>query len=409
MKSGYKLVDCLDGTFLLNEGNYIDQKIIINGSYEKEQLEKFCALIQQQNINQFIDIGANIGLYVVKVGGVQTINTIHAFESVLVNRSQLHANVLLNNLTDKVKIWPYALSKNSRTSKFLKNKGDSTGISRIKSGDEDVIFLERFEEIEIQTQKLDDLISLEETRIAIKIDVEGHELDVLSGMAELLAKNTCILQIESFVDKREQVRDILANYGYQMIHNIGSDYYYSNFPEHSNKSIDFEENIKCYVINLDRSTDRRKYINRIFGEKGLVFERVTATDGALLSDKEFDRLTSKRNWPYELTRNEVGCFLSHRECLRRIAENDDPWGAIFEDDIILSQNICPLLKDVSWIPEGTDIVKLDTAEIICIVGRTRPIIHHNQLPSPISTRSRCRMSPRSTPTRQGCNRPSSAG
>jgi len=140
--------------------------------------------------------------------------------------------------------------------------------------------------------------------------------------------------------------------------------------------------IKCYVINLDRSVDRLEHISQVFSNQDLSFERVKAIDGTVLSNIEFNLLTSKRNWPHELTRNEVGCFLSHRECLRRIIENNASWGAIFEDDIILSHDICPLLKDVSWIPEGTDIVKLDTAEIICTVGRTRPIIHHNYLPSP---------------------------
>gem|GEM_PF-353184 len=362
-----------DGSFLLNYDNYIDRSIILNGCYEREQLDKFCTLIRQQGISQFIDIGANIGLYVVKVGGIENINTIHAFEPVSANRNQLHANVLLNNLNDKVKIFPYALSKNSGTVRFLKNKGDSTGISRVKIGNEDSKFLERFEEIEVKTKRLDELIYFDKTKIAIKIDVEGHELDVLSGMTGLLSKNNCILQVESFVDKRKKVRDMLADYGYRMIYSIGSDYYYSNFPDHSNNVIDFKKSINCYVINLDRSINRLQYISHIFHGLDLDFERISAIDGKLLSEEELNHLTEKSTWQPKLTASEVGYFLSHRECLRRIAEGNEPWGAIFEDDVVLSPKIRPLLQSTDWMPDGADIIKLDTHKTICTLGRRKLI------------------------------------
>jgi len=131
--------------------------------------------------------------------------------------------------------------------------------------------------------------------------------------------------------------------------------------------------IKCHVINLDRSPDRLRHVARIFSELGLGFERVAAVDGGSLSDEEYQHLTSRLRWPRELSRNEVGCFLSHRQCLRLIAEGDAPWGAVFEDDIEISPHIRCLLKDASWIPEGVDIVKLDTTNKRCTAGRPRLI------------------------------------
>jgi len=125
--------------------------------------------------------------------------------------------------------------------------------------------------------------------------------------------------------------------------------------------------IKCYVINLDRSKDRLTHMNRVFNQQGLTFERVRAVRGEDLSEEKFNHLTSKHHWLYPLTPNEVGCFLSHRECLRQIAAGSEPWGAIFEDDITLSPNIHLFLRHVDWIPEGTDIVKLDTGKINCAV------------------------------------------
>jgi len=125
--------------------------------------------------------------------------------------------------------------------------------------------------------------------------------------------------------------------------------------------------IKCYVINLDRSKGRLVRMNSVFNEQGLIFERVKAVDGADINDEKMNHLTSKKRWLYKLTTHEVGCFLSHRECLRQIAAGSEPWGAIFEDDIILSSNTYVFLKNIHWIPEGADIVKLDTGKINCAV------------------------------------------
>jgi len=142
--------------------------------------------------------------------------------------------------------------------------------------------------------------------------------------------------------------------------------------------------IKCYVINLDRSKDRLEHITRVFDEQRLSFERVPAVDGAILSDEEFKQHSDKFILSRKLVKSELGCFLSHRECWRRIVENDSPWVAVFEDDILFSSNISILLQDVSWIPKDTDIVKLDTyqdnKERKYTIGPTHYISTKNKLP-----------------------------
>ena len=127
--------------------------------------------------------------------------------------------------------------------------------------------------------------------------------------------------------------------------------------------------MKRYVINLDRSEERLIHIKSIFTKQGLDFTRVKAVDGHSLSEEQFDKLTRIRKWPKKLTRAEVGCFLSHLECWRLIAEGDDPYGAVFEDDIKLSTHAHQFLKNADWVPEGCDIVKLDTAQIVCVLKK----------------------------------------
>lgn len=125
--------------------------------------------------------------------------------------------------------------------------------------------------------------------------------------------------------------------------------------------------MKRYIINLDRSKDRLTYIKSVFTKVGLSYTRVSAVEGRALPQDEYEQLTRVCNWTQRLTKAEVGCFLSHRECWRLIGEGDDPYGAVFEDDIKFSPHANLFMKTWDWIPDGCDIVKLDTAQINCVL------------------------------------------
>jgi len=129
--------------------------------------------------------------------------------------------------------------------------------------------------------------------------------------------------------------------------------------------------MKRYLINLDRSTGRLAQVSLMFQNCGLEFERIPAVDGQTLTEAACQQLTAGSAYRRQLARAEIGCFLSHRHCLRLIAEGDAPWGAVFEDDIVLSPNAGLFLRDADWIPAGTDMIKLDTANTACLVGQSR--------------------------------------
>ncbi len=119
-----------------------------------------------------------------------------------------------------------------------------------------------------------------------------------------------------------------------------------------------------FVINLDRSVDRLSFMTQQLDELGVSFSRISAVDGKMLSSEERRSLEpsvfslSRAAFPRSLSAAEVGCFLSHRKCWEAIANSDEDWGLIMEDDIILSPSATPFLKDPSWIPDGVDIVQL---------------------------------------------------
>lgn len=111
--------------------------------------------------------------------------------------------------------------------------------------------------------------------------------------------------------------------------------------------------MKIYLINLDRREDRLQSMRMRLDSLGLDFTRVAAFDGLQYAQTRDD-------WPFALTPGEVGCFYSHKNCMRLIADGDDEYGVILEDDVELSTNMPGYITSSLWIPAEADIVKLET-------------------------------------------------
>lgn len=217
-----------DGNFLLNYRNHIDRKILTDGAYEREQLDQLYMMSELLGVDFFFDIGANIGLYSVRMASSRNISKIYAFEPVTENRNQLHANILLNGLDDLVDVYAVALSNTSGTVPFMKNLGNSTGRSCIKETSIVASDEQRFREVSVLTNSLDNMFSLEDKKLAFKVDVEGHEVKVLEGMRELLSANKCVVQVESFESNKKACFQFFYLLGYQSICSIADDHYFTN-------------------------------------------------------------------------------------------------------------------------------------------------------------------------------------
>lgn len=213
---------------LLDVRNYIDGRIIAFGGYETETLEAFFSQAQKMKATVFLDIGANIGIYTLKMAQNPAIKTFLAFEPDPRNRNQLGANIFLNQLDDKITVSPLALSSKSGTATFhmQRNEKDfSTGKSGFHCEDEGSM------PIEITTARLDDFCPIKKQVVAMKIDVEGHELEALKGMKTFFKNNKIFLQIEVFDTQKKSVFPFLEEAGFKNITPLflekTSDYWFS--------------------------------------------------------------------------------------------------------------------------------------------------------------------------------------
>jgi glycosyl transferase family 25 len=133
--------------------------------------------------------------------------------------------------------------------------------------------------------------------------------------------------------------------------------------------------MKCLVINLDRSPDRLAHITAEFARIGIAFERIVAIDARdhpdLMLQPQHAMYSVRR-----LSHSEIACMHSHRACWAIIAQDDAPYGAVFEDDIVFSAKAGALLADIGWIPAGADVVKLETFFIKTMIQRKRTAVGH---------------------------------
>lgn len=138
--------------------------------------------------------------------------------------------------------------------------------------------------------------------------------------------------------------------------------------------------INVYLINLDRNKERLEHFLEQYLMSDLrykQFQRFRAVDGKvldvskLLTDKAYNEVmsiekTGFRTKHYQLTRGAIGCYLSHLNLYKTISEGDKPYGLVFEDDIIISNNIfANLNKALANIPNDWDMLLLGCYCISC--------------------------------------------
>jgi FkbM family methyltransferase len=209
----------------------IDREIILNQEFEKQEIDFLVNQIRTNNINYFLDVGANCGFYSLKISKEISNIKILSFEPNIEAYSKFSKTLKKNlNLSKKIKLENFGLSDKSAKLKMqsmLKFGYAQTGGSSVVDknlNDKNFLF---FADFKIG----DDYIKLTNEKISIKIDVEGHELRVLKGIKNIIKRNQCVLQIEIFSKNYENVNNFLLSFGYKNFYEVKkrSNYFYKNF------------------------------------------------------------------------------------------------------------------------------------------------------------------------------------
>jgi FkbM family methyltransferase len=169
----------------------------------------------------FVDVGAHIGSYTIPVA--KKAQKVIAFEPHKYTFELLTKNIALNHLTN-IEAYNIAVSKKCGSLSFSYEKeptysriidadqsSNTTVTNNAKRPDTNNIHL-------VNTIDLDSVLLKEDRVDWIKIDVEGHELDVLEGAMQTIRMHKPKIIIEIWPRNLEKVKTMVHSFGYSMEH-----------------------------------------------------------------------------------------------------------------------------------------------------------------------------------------------
>ena len=117
--------------------------------------------------------------------------------------------------------------------------------------------------------------------------------------------------------------------------------------------------LQIIVISLRRSLDRRAKVEQELKKVSFPWEFLDAVDGSALlkPPQEYRASKVRRLQGYELTPNEIGCYLSHKEAWKHCLEKNIPT-LIFEDDFVLLPEFEHVIQALLCNPGAWSFVRL---------------------------------------------------
>lgn len=115
-----------------------------------------------------------------------------------------------------------------------------------------------------------------------------------------------------------------------------------------------------FVINLERSTARKDTMKRQLDRLHLPHVFFPAVDGQTLSESDLRCYARRRRrllFGKDLSRNELGCLLSHRAIYRKMIDENIPVAIVLEDDAILSDDFEMVLRALLKKPLHWDMIR----------------------------------------------------
>jgi FkbM family methyltransferase len=229
LKAPYFVESRLGLRHLIDQSNSIDRNLVIKGFWERAQMDYFSSRIREFIANgqtvEFWDIGAHAGLYSLYLARHCGLDVVHAFEPDHRSHAQLHANLFINQMTDRIRVHKLAVSDKEGEVRFFMARTGNRGASRIsQTGREQVIG-----ETVVRAVRLDDYLKPQCDIIAMKIDVEEHELQVLDGMSRLLAGHKAFIQLEIFDENEHRLLPYLQGKGFRLLNKVVYDHFFINF------------------------------------------------------------------------------------------------------------------------------------------------------------------------------------
>lgn len=222
-----QLIDANGIQFLVFKGNDLISNTLKNkGLYEPELTTIATKILERHKTGLVLDIGANIGTFCIPLAKRFTEFNFRAFEPQRIVNYQLGANVIINGLSN-VYVDRLALSNCAWSDRMVvpdyateTNIGAFSVDEEVRGNEYECATKGMFETIDAEPL---DRLNIQDFIPLIKIDVEGHELEVLDGALETIRANEyppIIFEAWTwkpwYAERRKELFEFLQDYGYEI-------------------------------------------------------------------------------------------------------------------------------------------------------------------------------------------------
>lgn len=201
--------------FIVRLDDHIGYEMAI-GIFEWVQLDRLIKTCERIRPDAFLDIGAHSGLYTCIVGRRDLARRLIAFEPDRRTLAHLKANLLINDLLDRTELHEAAVGEKAGSAPFVQGGDDNRGQSRIEPGHPQAYA--------VPVVAIDEVVAIEDLTLAIKMDVEGFEMETLAGAQRLFRHNRGYAQIEAYDGRDAQVIPRMAELGWRLTGRLDIDF-----------------------------------------------------------------------------------------------------------------------------------------------------------------------------------------
>jgi FkbM family methyltransferase len=198
--------------------NFIESSVFLNGNWEPNIAELIASYLHGPNV-AVIDVGANIGATSIPLAKHFTDVKFFLFEPHPIIFKDLRNNISFNKLSN---IESYNIAITDQVDSLLpfyaQTNANNFGLSSFTLNHD----IEDYEVIQVECKSLDAMFNTELQLKVLKIDTQGHELNVLLSAKQLISKHRPIIffefESEYFrnTDSEIEAREKLLNFFEQL-------------------------------------------------------------------------------------------------------------------------------------------------------------------------------------------------
>jgi glycosyl transferase family 25 len=113
--------------------------------------------------------------------------------------------------------------------------------------------------------------------------------------------------------------------------------------------------MNIYFINIDSRTERKKFIEQQIKKLDLKAERVSAITPDDINIDEF-----KKKYVVNISPPELCCSLSHELIWKKIISENNKYGIVLEDDVLLSKHLKTFISMIETSKNNFDLLRIET-------------------------------------------------